>query len=580
MSLIQDRCIIFQVPESAIEFGYPIHEPRKCCFKTGTFNKTLVENILLYNGVQLTTSKNFSIYWGTSQEAEHILPTLPFQNINHFPHSKLIVGDKAQFAKIMQKASSSHRFFPQSYITPKDNDELYKHMKSHPNVYWIAKPPKGSCGHGIRLVNFQDFETIYPGTVVSEYISRPLCIDGFKFDLRIYVLVTSFDPLHAFICKEGLARFASEWYSPGSSSAFSHLTNASLNKHGKNWSDEFKWTLSSLLSEVEFRWHHSKNEIFNKIQEVVSKTLLLIQPSFQNRKKANKQIYSPYFEIFGFDVLFDRDFRAWLLEINTMPALGTTEEVDFQVKAPMIAQALSIAGIPDMSFDDLLSVDESNTTEEDILRGEDKRNEMSGNGFVRLYPYRKTSFIFHECKNTLPPLNSSNSTLSEQALITKPISPMSTISPTSSSTKAFHTNSKIFQPKKSVSLSIPKNSLSENIDWTSINLSPTQGLLTLALYLTQKVQGLEHKKNDQKLETQMQSFLVAQGYKSVKGSSLMILIEHYIHRVQTWVQVANAKCVIPSDVRSAIIGMNESAIQTVLENCSMNFVHDVYLLFK
>ncbi len=62
---------------------------------------------------------------------------------------------------------------------------------------------------------------------------NPHLISGYKYDLRVYVLVTSFNPLKVYMYTDGLVRFATEKYTldpKNINQKFVHLTNFSINK--------------------------------------------------------------------------------------------------------------------------------------------------------------------------------------------------------------------------------------------------------------------------------------------------------------------------------------------------------------
>ena len=99
--------------------------------------------------------------------------------------------------------------------------------------------------------------------MVSEYVPNPLILNGYKFDMRIYVVMTSVNPLKIYMYEEGLARFATCKYeqnpnvngASGTKSKFMHLTNYSINKknaafmqnkHEINDGEGSKWSLTAL----------------------------------------------------------------------------------------------------------------------------------------------------------------------------------------------------------------------------------------------------------------------------------------------------------------------------------------------
>jgi len=116
---------------------------------------------------------------------------------------------------------------------------------------YVFKPSSGSQGEGISLFQTtNELNAILANTsnqglkptksIVQHYLSAPLLLQNEqKFDLRLYALISSVDPLEVFLCDEGLARFCTEKYEkPKSNNLYNvmaHLTNYSLNKR----SDKF-----------------------------------------------------------------------------------------------------------------------------------------------------------------------------------------------------------------------------------------------------------------------------------------------------------------------------------------------------
>ena len=144
-----------------------------------------------------------------------------------------------QKAQKIFAGTNEYSFCPKTYIFPDDYRKFCMERESSGNKHmYIMKPSDSSCGKGIKIIGPKTQVNKKGGYIISQYISNPHTIDGLKYDLRIYVVVTSFEPLKVFLFKEGLVRFATQKYSNNPKTLdkrFIHLTNYSVNKKADDY---------------------------------------------------------------------------------------------------------------------------------------------------------------------------------------------------------------------------------------------------------------------------------------------------------------------------------------------------------
>lgn len=125
--------------------------------------------------------------------------------------------------------------------------------------------------------------------MVQRYVTRPLLVNGLKFDCRVYVLLTSIIPLRAYLFEEGLARFCTVPYERprqrNLQNSCMHLTNYAVNKKSANFEpsrlhdDGTKRSLSSVFELIALEDGPEPSTMWQQIKELAERTLLAIKPS-------------------------------------------------------------------------------------------------------------------------------------------------------------------------------------------------------------------------------------------------------------------------------------------------------------
>ena len=254
-----------------------------------------------------------------------------------------------------------------SYILSEDYEAFQadREREESANSLYILKPVAASCGRGIKLVDAKQRVSKKEGILAAKYVHNPHLINGLKYDLRVYVLVTQFNPLKVYIYNDGLVRFATEKYTMDPkqmNQKFVHLTNFSINKKNTKFvknndkaaandsSDEeqgidsSKWDFK-MLQAAYAKNGANYNQMFNQMKDIIMKTLVSVEPTINSSLAKNPTSRNNCFELYGFDILIDAQLKPWILEVNVLPSLSSSSVFDKRIKTMLVCDALTLVGI-------------------------------------------------------------------------------------------------------------------------------------------------------------------------------------------------------------------------------------------
>lgn len=338
----------------------PTVRPGGPSFRINGIDAPVLRQTLLSNGLAPTTDRDQVILWNGSRVADNTYRLLnAFQKVNHFPGSTELTQKDRTWVNLRTMAKrfgkAAFNFIPETYIVPEQLDEFLK-CYQRTDYFWIVKPHASSCGRGIFMLKNIDEIPLEGTSVISRYVHKPLLIQSLKFDLRIYVVVTSFEPLRAYVYREGLVRFASKPYSTKGKDihdVYRHLTNYSVNKNAPGFTENkevaadnvgHKWSFSALNRHL----HHvglDHDLMWMRIMDLLVKTLFSVQPAIVARQKELNMRHQSCFEVYGFDVLVDEALKPWLLEVNLSPSMRAESPLDWRIKSSLLSDTFNLVGI-------------------------------------------------------------------------------------------------------------------------------------------------------------------------------------------------------------------------------------------
>lgn len=240
------------------------------------------------------------------------------QRVNHFPGCGFITNK-------VDLSTSHLPFLPKAFKLPSEKKQFLENILDNPNTLFVQKHNEHRF---IEIKEPQDINLDSNSSFVQEFIQNPFLVDGYKFDIGVYVLVTSIDPLRVYIYTgDVLFRYCPVKYHP--------FDPNNVDKYVVG--DDYlpTWEVPSLVKYYN-KFHANMKGAFDAYVRDQGKNPLqvweqvedIIRQTIQSKEKHIADILKNYktrnfFELMRFDLIIDENLKVILMEANMSPNLSS-----------------------------------------------------------------------------------------------------------------------------------------------------------------------------------------------------------------------------------------------------------------
>uniref|UniRef100_A0AAG5CRG4 Tubulin polyglutamylase ttll-15 n=1 Tax=Anopheles atroparvus TaxID=41427 RepID=A0AAG5CRG4_ANOAO len=282
-----------------------------------------VHNVLQRLGIEQTTNdtNEWDLLWAHDYPFRLIkLQRMkPHQLVNHFPGTGYITNK-------VDLSTTRLPYIPAAFKLPAEASQFREYAAANPGKKFVQK---NNQHRHIQIKRPEAIDFNSNDTFIQEFIDDPLLVDGYKFDIGVYTVISSIDPLRVYIYKgDILFRYCTVPYYPfNASNVDKYIVGddylptwevPSLKqyyaKHGFGMKDSFDAYIRSTGKDPSVIWEQVEDAIRTLIlkKEPLISALL---PRYANRRN--------FFEMMRFDLVVDKTLKVYLMEANMSPNLSS-----------------------------------------------------------------------------------------------------------------------------------------------------------------------------------------------------------------------------------------------------------------